>query len=1284
MKQIYKLMLLTVLMALGVVNVKAELISLQEVPFCTWNGWGADAQSTGNADCAWVLEESTGQPYGDSGVNNYADLSNFTKLIVVAKDGTPRILLNRDADGGQFNDDESQSHLLEYPKPGTWVDKYFSTAAGENEGETVYTVDLKQIAKDKGFAHLHAIKGANWSNVTVMSMMVERQAKAPVGWTSIINNGNFEGADMSSFVLALNANSGDGDVTYPAEATEGAGVDGTYGLMVNSMADAPQTWSTQLFVKFNEAVTEGLQWRFTMDVKADQPARVTSGSHAAPRAWIGGGIIDEFNVNGEWQKIEASGTISKDLADMNFGSIAFDLNNDQANANTFYFDNISFEVFKLGTVAEFSNDVLQLDFGFDTNIPELVKNCGKKRLMFPMDCATVKVNGQAVELYSIEGFEDGRFYVFLNEAASEDDVVEVIFNNPADAAFHLVYASGALAGQDVKSYEGVATYNSDVEDNDGYPYDFLTPVVMKADPEDGSFNLPNSIKEFRLTFDKEVDCAALVATINGQAMTVTPAGDFASEITLTRTGDGDLATGEYTIKVTKIYPKQHLADEVFGDTTYVLNIGKAEYNPDDVVRELIPAEYFGNCNNGSIPEGFFVKFGSEDRPGGQGFGSGSRMFDFAAGGDFTKGLYFREGYVEYGTTAPTEEKNYDLELEAGKKYEISFNTAMWKDNGTQTCFRIYVKENYDAMIELGEEPVAEFAQVVNNAPNVNGSTGAVNGSTRTVIKFVPETTGKYVLRWVSTGSETGSPEYKEIILANPAVKYIPNQAGIEWIQLLDNALTSAKSTRDANLDERYDGADIDALVAAIEKYESEKDGYTNPSAYQNAADALDALAQAVKDHRALCDEYDANIKKTIDVERQNKENKFNATELYAQVVELNAKYHATSEWVNVAVPTDEDPEPEAVWQLNYLFDVLKDNVMLKTAIDELKDLANITGLLFTEGVSAPGDSNGGKGTGVAVLTDRIRLGMATLKKLGVADDDATMKLAAIALTDDDVLVEKMQLLATLSVCDSLAKNVDIFHKTVFNEETLDEDVQDITYDMTMFAKNHNVYKTLPNSDFTDENVPGWIVPEGYNRPGLTTGWNAPKQVEGIAEDCMFQTWGGSYRVEQTITNLPAGIYTIVFAFSDRDSADNLEDSYAYVKTSETPEGEEGLTQQIEAIGQAFPFAEGSGSVSIEGVKVTDGQLTIGANAGDGTHTFFNEVRILLTAAAAGYDYAAAAATAQEGYAAGVESVAAKNQVRSIVLYDLNGRRLSTVRPGITIVKKMMSDGTVRTEKVVRK
>jgi hypothetical protein len=58
------------------------------------------------------------------------------------------------------------------------------------------------MVKDFGFAYLHAIKGANWQNVTVLSMEVELAAKPmQVGWVNMINNSDMEGDDVSSFFV---------------------------------------------------------------------------------------------------------------------------------------------------------------------------------------------------------------------------------------------------------------------------------------------------------------------------------------------------------------------------------------------------------------------------------------------------------------------------------------------------------------------------------------------------------------------------------------------------------------------------------------------------------------------------------------------------------------------------------------------------------------------------------------------------------------------------------------------------------------------------------------------------------------------------------------------------------------------------------------------------------------------------------------------------------------------------------------------------------------------------
>ena len=278
------------------------------------------------------------------------------------------------------------------------------------------------------------------------------------------------------------------------------------------------------------------------------------------------------------------------------------------------------------------------------------------------------------------------------------------------------------------------------------------------------------------------------------------------------------------------------------------------------------------------------------------------------------------------------------------------------------------------------------------------------------------------------------------------------------------------------------------------------------------------------------------------------------------------------------------------------------------------------------------------------------------------------------MTDDDALADQIKN-SLKSIIYGNLKNADseLFKPTI-NELTDEEEVP--SYDMSVFVKNPNVYKQQTNMNFTAENIPGWTTPEGYSAPGLTVGWGSAKNVEGVAEDCMFQTWGATYRVEQTISDLPAGVYTIRYAYGDRDNQE-IEDTYAYATTSDGSEFQGGM---IPGIGQAFPFISNDAQTcTIEDVVVADGILTIGVNAGDGSHTFFNEVRVLMTGAAAGFDYG----KAYEEVMTGVEPTTKTAKVRAIQLFDLNGRRISTAKKGVVIIQKQMSDGSIKVEKVIK-
>jgi len=136
-----------------------------------WDGWDQDAtkkSDTPYEGCAYKLGESTDLPYGDSRVIAFADLSGYERLEVTCTEGTPRMLFNRDVAEGQCSANEAESHLIDNTNPDcmTWASKYFS----HEEGSTLWVADLKKLVADKGYAHLHAIKGGYWQNCTVTKM----------------------------------------------------------------------------------------------------------------------------------------------------------------------------------------------------------------------------------------------------------------------------------------------------------------------------------------------------------------------------------------------------------------------------------------------------------------------------------------------------------------------------------------------------------------------------------------------------------------------------------------------------------------------------------------------------------------------------------------------------------------------------------------------------------------------------------------------------------------------------------------------------------------------------------------------------------------------------------------------------------------------------------------------------------------------------------------------------------------------------------------------------------
>lgn len=861
--------------------------------------------------------------------------------------------------------------------------------------------------------------------------------------------------------------------------------------------------------------------------------------------------------------------------------------------------------------AGYEMDVVCISFGKLTNMNTLLD--GRERLVFPTECVNVKVNDAPATLFSVEAMSDGRLFAFINEGMPEttEDKVEVNFTNPTDPAFHIAYVDGRWAGVDMPSFEAM-----EVKYQEGlsqyYTYKAAIPTIVSAYPEDGSFNLPLDMKDFKVEFSGVVNCEKLKATLDDEALTVAPATGFAKEVTFTRSGDA-LSKGEHTLTISGIEPELDFLGTQ-GEEVLSLNFGPVDTSSTDQPKDILPLSYFTSTANGGIPEGFTVFFGSEERVAGNTYTGGARVMAFAEGGDFTRGLYFRDQYVIYGTR-----ENYTLPLEEGKRYDIKFNTAAWKSSGMNILFEI---------INPADESV-EYSKVVTTTLDVNGSTTtAVNGSTSFELKFIPVSTGDYKLKWTPCDGNGNPSGWAEALLANVHVGYVPNIAGVAEMMLVNGAIENAKTVLNNNLDERYAGEAVSSLKALLEKYEATT--FTTPSLCNKAAEELNAAAQAVTDHRQLCDAYDLLPTTAQELTATYAESKFARTDFYTSLKAAAEKYEGK---------------------------VLYNDDELKAAIAELNEVINNAKAMFTEGASKCNL------TGYAVLLDRIRMGTATALTLGAEESEALIQQANEALSDDDAIADGLKARIKNLLYGQL-KNSD---NKLF-EETLDEVTLETVkpkYDMTVFVKNPNIYKLKESrSDLSQENVPGWNIIGGE----LTTGWNQVGN-DVIPADGMVSTWVATTTVWQTITDLPAGVYNVVMGFGERQSEEGVnEGSYMYVKTTEMADS---LTSPIQYIGQSYPVD----NHTMENIVVTDGKLTIGVQGGPSSHVFFNNVKLLMTAPAEGFDYNSAWSTAID------ENVAPATTVERRY-YDMTGRSVSASYRGVVIVKETMSNGAVRTKKFV--
>lgn len=1189
------------------------------------------------------------------------------------------------------------------------------------------------IPESMTYVHLNCIKTKGITGTGVLKgMEIEGTVKPVTGILSMINNGDAEGDDLSSFPVSLDGPNNGGTANDKPEVVDG-GVSGKC-FKVTSVENPTESWHTQFYIKADDTMARGSKWKLKMSIKASENARITTSAQAEPRTWKGGMGIDEFGVSTEWQSYEWSGEIGVD----DFKSIAFDLSNgDDEVSNTngdgtvkvnhgvsFYFDNIEFG-YDLGGSNPLSAinvtaaaDVVRIDLGGTTNMKELVKAAPTKTLIFDNSVASVTIGGEPVEIVSVEGFDDGNLYIFIEDDYYGDDEMKVAFKNPEDAAHHLLFATGKWEGEAVPEISGlVATYVQALGDAGYESYLYGTPALVEISPEAGSFNLPADFKEFVVTFNQKIKVASVVAKLGNEPLTASGDEELTKVIKLTRTSTDALSGAKNLV----ISAAEGSAGSDFALKEKDAIVVKYSFGPvsADAKPETIYASNFTESGDNAKAAGWKVNADGGNTLQDANTGGGCRL-QHGKSGFAADVLYLAQrstpngGVALYGIV-----EGYELALDA-KEYHLTLDVAQWDAYENKRALKVQILPLNAVDTESGAV-IDETAILAEDFKEVEPEFNNSKDATKFDVPFTVAEAGNYVIRMVPSKPDGSFNGYSDgCAIGNVKVQFIPDVLGIVETQQLADALQSAKDNRDAILTanaeneidkERYSGEDLTALSNLIAEVETDMAGYSAPSVYVAKSEELAAAAKAANDHKTACDNYDTNIKKAVDHVAKNAENKFKETQINKNLEAIVAKYHASKEVNNVAAE-EEDP----VYVTTYTFDVLKENAELATASDELAKAVAVADQYFTE-VALDANIQQGN-SGVAVLVERNRLGARTLMSLGVEESDPLIAAVKNSVTDDDKLAEDIKARIKTELYSKLKETEnDVFGPQVdeFGDPVTDGNGEFVnkSYDMTVFIKNPNFYEIDGTKGVSEENLPGWTYPAQYGKPGDFKKWDPQRNVNGLPEDCAFTTWFSTCRMEQTVTDLPAGIYVVSLCGSDWSNQAGQSDeskrhdvnSFVYCKTSDTApvnEGEEedrdlnfAATRTIVYGGQFnmdhpinlgyAEVADGeTGFISTEdgeffGIPVTDGQLTLGIHfAGDGQF-FFQHARLTLVAPADKFDYA----TAYNTVVTSIDEAAAP-KVRALQVYDLNGRRMIKANKGLQIVKKQMSDGSVRVEKVIVK
>jgi hypothetical protein len=567
-----------------------------------------------------------------------------------------------------------------------------------------------------------------------------------------------------------------------------------------------------------------------------------------------------------------------------------------SDSTVFSVDNLSLTKSWIGGV-EHHNDMIRVDFGYQTNLKDLAIEAGKNSFVNAVELSGEyfdvygKTQGKwyKVDINSAEYHDDGYMYMWTKPTKignktypnyfSVYDSVLVSFRNPDDKALRLNYTGDTFpmaldtlwiqAGKKVHNFTNeISTPNPNIGKG-VYSLKNLPPVLTGAEYEKGSFNLDGGISSMQFEFSRPVEVDALGEQSERALLMVTKADIKEFWLPSTQNPEDDADT-------ILVFTRQQKDIQTNGalDGDYKFSLVNIKGQGTDYAQPMNIDYSFGIT---VVPEGLvsLVDFGGVENFGFttnstpiDGFSSvhcTSKVTTFS--GLYTKGLMF--GIYSVNNNASNNENDcvklfYDFVIPADGDYDISYGmTGCQKGSYNDDCRTVTILTAADGT-EISRKDVGSTGYKPTEGGKIDGvradtiSANLDAGSYR--LAFTLPNEGAY------GGSHKGGKILFYISIAEKgAVIPATLPIGFPYLNRFNNIVTALASNIQKGVDEpyKYTGdvyTSSKAVYTSLESFTS-----TKPSAYDAAIKSLTDANNALSARFTVVDnmwkEYDKQLEK---------------------------------------------------------------------------------------------------------------------------------------------------------------------------------------------------------------------------------------------------------------------------------------------------------------------------------------------------------------------------------------------------------------------------------------